>query len=202
LGTLLLFLVRPRHRFLARSALAVLLHAHQLSSFHILADPFAFFFFLAIFDSLLQAASTSFRIFGACSPSFQSSVIESPSSSAPWVCSSSVSPSAAEAPASPHQRIVFEVERNLNETFSLPVGFGAAMFTSWISLTLAMPSWRSPVSNSFSLCSSAGAPLDSALTFQRVLLFFPSSRPCISCNKQPAGVLALAKLQRKQPQSR
>jgi hypothetical protein len=30
----------------------------------------------------------------------------------------------------------------------------------------------------------------------------PSSRPCISCNKQPAGVLGLAELERKQPQSR
>jgi hypothetical protein len=30
----------------------------------------------------------------------------------------------------------------------------------------------------------------------------PASRPCISSNKQPAGVLELAKLERKQPQSR
>jgi hypothetical protein len=30
----------------------------------------------------------------------------------------------------------------------------------------------------------------------------PSSRPCFSCNKQPAGVLELAKLERRGPQSR
>jgi hypothetical protein len=29
-----------------------------------------------------------------------------------------------------------------------------------------------------------------------------SSRPCISCNKQPAGVLELAKPERRAPQSR
>jgi hypothetical protein len=51
--------------------------------------------------------------------------------------------------------------------------------------------------------------LDRTIRSAGIVFFFrgisrlaPSSRPCISCNKQPAGVLALAKLQRKQPQSR
>jgi hypothetical protein len=51
--------------------------------------------------------------------------------------------------------------------------------------------------------------VDSALTAQCLLLFLqpdfapraPSSRPCFSCNKQPVGVLELAKLQRKQPRA-
>ena len=45
---------------------------------------------------------------------------------------------------------------------------------------------------------------------QRLLPFFQgdfapraaSSRPCFSCNKQPAGVLELAELERRGPQSR